>query len=234
MLLGYRWFIEIQFKYTPIRLAIIGLGRIGKIHLENLRNKIPGVEVVAAMALSEESSVFAQRFHIPLVTSDAHEIFDQPDIDAVIICSPTNTHADYVMQAAAAGKGIFCEKPLDLSVDKVRQTLNVVRKAKVPLMLGFNQRFDDNFSKAKNEVLSGNIGKVHTLHIISRDPAPPPLGYIKNSGGLFLDMMIHDFDMARFIMDTEVVEVFAKGYNLGDPQIGQAGDIDTGIVLLTF
>ena len=186
------------------------------------------------MALSDESRAYAAGFDIPIVTSDSRVIMDNPEIETVMICSPTSSHADYVKQAADARKNIFCEKPLDLSIEKVKQTLNAVRKANVPLMLAFNQRFDENFSKVREYVRAGKLGSVHSLHIISRDPAPPPVSYIRTSGGLFMDMMIHDFDMARFVTGSEVVEVFAKGYNLIDPEIGEAGDIDTGIALLTF
>ena len=186
------------------------------------------------MALSDESRAYAAGFDIPIVTSDSRVIMDNPEIETVMICSPTSSHADYVMQAADARKNIFCEKPLDLSIEKVKQTLNAVRKANVPLMLAFNQRFDENFSKVREYVRAGKLGSVHSLHIISRDPAPPPVSYIRTSGGLFMDMMIHDFDMARFVTGSEVIEVFAKGYNLIDPEIGEAGDIDTGIALLTF
>lgn len=192
------------------------------------------MEVVAAMALSDESRAYAAGFDIPIVTSDSRVIMDNPEIETVMICSPTSSHADYVMQAADARKNIFCEKPLDLSIKKVKQTLNAVRKANVPLMLAFNQRFDENFSKVREYVRAGKLGSVHSLHIISRDPAPPPVSYIRSSGGLFMDMMIHDCDMARFVTGSEVIEVFAKGYNLIDPEIGEAGDIDTGIALLTF
>ncbi len=190
--------------------------------------------MLAAMNPSEEGQSFANRFNVPLVTSDADAVINHPDIDAIIVCSPTKAHADQVIKSAKAGKAIFCEKPLDLSLEKVRQTLKVVKEANVPLMLAFNQRMDPNFSEVKKQIIDGKIGRMHTVHIISRDPEPPPVSYIKTSGGLFMDMTIHDFDMARFIVGKEVVEVFAKGYNLIDPEIGKAGDIDTGIVVLTF
>lgn len=219
---------------TTLKLGIIGLGRIGKIHLVNLCTKINGVEVIGVMNPSQDGQAFARRYNIPIVTSDASSILNHPSIDAVIICSPTNTHADYVIQAAKSGKAIFCEKPLDLSLSKVRQTLLTVKEAKVPLMLAFNQRMDPTFAEVKEKISVGKLGQIHTIHIISRDPSPPPVSYIKNSGGLFMDMTIHDFDMARHLVGTEVVEVFAKGYNLIDPEIGIAGDIDTGIVVITF
>lgn len=183
---------------------------------------------------SPAGRAFASKFHVPKVTSDPKEIFNDPSIDAVIICSPTHTHADYVTQAARSGKAVFCEKPLDLSLDKTRETLQAVNTFQIPLMLAFNQRFDPSFANVKNYVDSGKIGKIYSLHIVSRDPAPPPLKYIENSGGLFTDMTIHDFDMARHIMQCEVIQVFAKGHNLIDPEIGKAGDIDTGVLVLTF
>lgn len=216
-----------------INIGILGLGRIGKIHLENL-TKWEGVKVLAAMNPSKEGQSSAHRFNVPLVTSDEDAVINHPDINAIIVCSPTNAHADQVIKAAKAGKAIFCEKPLDLSLEKVRQTLQVVKEANVPLMLAFNQRMDPNFASVKQQINEGRVGNIHTVHITSRDPEPPPISYIKTSGGLFMDMTIHDFDMARFIIGKEVVEVFAKGYNLIDPEIGKAGDIDTGIIVLTF
>jgi myo-inositol 2-dehydrogenase / D-chiro-inositol 1-dehydrogenase len=221
-------------KLVMIKVGILGVGRIGKIHLRNLAATRQGVEVVAAMNPSEAGQAFARQYRVPLVTSDPGKVLEHPDIDAVIISSPTPTHADYVLRAAKAGKAIFCEKPLDLSLDKVRHTLQLVREAGVPLMLAFNQRFDPTFAGIREAVQAGNIGHPHLLRIVSRDPAPPPLSYIRSSGGMFLDMTIHDFDMARYLLGGKVVEVYAKGYNLLDPEIGRAGDIDTGVVVLTF
>ena len=217
-----------------IKIGILGLGRIGRIHLENLCTRIQGVEVIAAMNPSEAGRKYAERFNVPLITSNADEVINHPDIDAVLICTSTNVHADYVIKVAKAGKAIFCEKPLDLSLQKVRETLEVVKAAGVPLMLAFNQRLDPNFQEIKRSIVEGKIGRLHSIHIISRDPGPPPIPYIKASGGLFMDMTIHDLDMAAYLVDDEVVEVFAKGFNLIDPAIGEAGDIDTGYVMLTF
>lgn len=182
---------------------------------------------------SEDGRKFAERFNVPLVTSNAGEVINHPGIDAILICTSTNVHADYAIQVARAGKAIFCEKPLDLSLEKVRETLKVVKESDVPLMLAFNQRFDPNFREIRNNIVSGKIGKLHSIHIISRDPGPPPIPYIKSSGGLFMDMTIHDFDMAGYLANDEVEEVFAKGFNLVDPEIGKAGDIDTAYVMLT-
>jgi len=217
-----------------INIGILGLGRIGRIHLENLCTRIEGVRVVAAMNPSEPGRAYAKKFNVPLITANADEVIDHPDIDAILICTSTNVHADYVIRVAKAGKAIFCEKPLDLALDKVRETLDVVKASGVPLMLAFNQRLDPNFQEVKQALLQGRIGKLRSVHIISRDPGPPPIPYIKASGGLFLDMTIHDLDMARYLVADEVKEVYAKGYNLVDPEIGKAGDIDSAYLMLTF
>lgn len=217
-----------------IKIGILGLGRIGKIHLENLSYKIPHAEVIATVNPSDVGKDLARSFNVPIVSSDSDVIFENQDIEAVIICSPNDTHADYVARAAKAGKSIFCEKPMDLSLEKVKELLKITEDAGVPLMVGFNQRFDINFSKIKSLVRDGKLGDLRSIKITSRDPAPPPISYIKSSGGLFLDMTIHDFDMARYIAGSEVSDVFARGYNLVDPEIGKAGDIDTGFVMLTF
>jgi myo-inositol 2-dehydrogenase/D-chiro-inositol 1-dehydrogenase len=164
----------------------------------------------------------------------AEELIAKKEIDAVIICSPTDTHANYIELAAREGKHIFCEKPHDLNLDRVLTSLDVVDKAGVKLMLGFNRRFDPNFSKIRTLVKSGEVGDPHILKITSRDPGPPPLGYLKSSGGMFLDMVIHDFDMARYIMGKEVKEVFSSAGVLTDPVIREANDIDTAVTTLKF
>jgi myo-inositol 2-dehydrogenase/D-chiro-inositol 1-dehydrogenase len=152
----------------------------------------------------------------------------------VVICSPTDTHADYTIKAAKAGKQIFCEKPLDLSLDRVQEVLSVVQESGVKLMLGFNRRFDPEFKKIRQLVVSGVIGESQIIKITSRDPGPPPVSYIKVSGGMFLDMTIHDFDMARYISGKQVKEVFAKAAVMVDPEIEKAGDVDTAVITLTF
>ena len=217
-----------------IKCGVIGLGRIGKIHLENLVKKINGVQVLAAADVMSEGRALASKLEIKEVYEHAHEIIDHPEIEAVIICSPTDTHAEYVKQSARQGKAIFCEKPLDLSIETVLEVLEVVRETGVPMMVGFNRRFDANFSKIKELVASKAAGQPHILKITSRDPNPPPISYIKVSGGMFLDMTIHDFDMARYIMGSEVTEVYTKATVLIDPEIGLAGDVDTAIITLTF
>ena len=168
------------------------------------------------------------------VTNNYQDLINDPAIEALVICSPTDTHAQYVIEAARAGKAIFCEKPLDLSLTRVKEVLAIVEACGVPLMIGFNRRFDANFKKVQTMVAEGNIGDPHIVKITSRDPGPPPISYIKVSGGLFLDMTIHDFDMARFLVGAEVNEVFAKAGVLVDKAIGEAGDIDTAVITLYF
>lgn len=222
-------------KNQKIRFGVIGVGRIGKIHTENLVNRIGETEVVAVSdVISTEMAKVAKQFCIPHTFSDYNEIIDNPDIDAIAICSPTPTHYDIILKAAAAGKDIFCEKPIDLSIEKIIKINEAVEKHGVKMMVGFNRRFDPNFLKVSEMVKAGKVGEVHVLRITSRDPAPPPEEYIRASGGLFLDMTIHDFDMARYLMNSEVTEVYARAKVLVDPVFEKAGDWDTAIVMLTF
>lgn len=216
-------------------MGVIGTGRIGKIHIENLANRISEAEVTAiADVLENDAMKVATQFNIPHVYSDYKRVINHPEVEAVVICSPTNTHAQYIMESASAGKHIFCEKPVDITVEKIKSSIDAVEQAGVKLMVGFNRRFDSNFLKIKETVQSGKIGEPHILKITSRDPAPPPLDYVKVSGGLFLDMAIHDFDMARYLMQSEIKEVFAKGASLVDKKIGEVGDIDTAVTTLLF
>lgn len=217
-----------------MKLGIIGIGRIGKIHLQNCISHFRDVEVVAAMNPSQGGQDFARQLGVPFVTSDAHEVINYDGLEAVLVCSATDSHAEYVEAAARAGLAIFCEKPLDLSLDRVRDTLRLVNRLGSPLMLAFNQRFDPSFAEVKARVSAGEIGAVRSLHLISRDPGPPPLTYIAKSGGMLMDMTIHDFDMARYQMGEEVVEVYAKGSNVVSEAIREAGDIDFASVMLTF
>lgn len=217
-----------------IKIAVAGLGRIGKIHLKNLCRNFSEIEVIAVMDVFDESKAVANEFDIPVFVKDFDELLAKTGLDAVVICSPTDTHADYVVKAALAGKQIFCEKPLDLSLDRVKEVLEIVEKSGVKLMLGFNRRFDPEFKKIRQLVVNDAIGDVQIVKITSRDPGPPPVSYIKVSGGMFLDMTIHDFDMARYISGKQVKEVYAKGAVMVDPEIGKAGDIDTAIITLTF
>lgn len=217
-----------------IKVAVAGLGRIGKIHLKNLCRNFPELEVVAVMDILDESKSIADEFNIPVFVKDFDDLLAVEDVDAVVICSPTDTHANFVVKAAKAGKQIFCEKPLDLSLERVKEVLKIVDECGVNLMLGFNRRFDPEFKKIRQLVLNGAIGDPQIIKITSRDPGPPPVSYIKGSGGMFLDMSIHDFDMAQYISGKKVKEVFAKAAVMVDPEIGKAGDIDTAIITLTF
>lgn len=218
-----------------VRFGIIGAGRIGRVHAETLAFRLPEAEIVAIGDVSTEAAqAVAARCNIPKVAASAEDILGDPKIDAVLICSPTATHSDLIVKAAQARKHIFCEKPIAFSLEKIDTALAAVKKAGVQLQIGFNRRFDSNFARVRKAVLTGEIGTPRLLHIISRDPAPPPLAYIRSSGGIFLDMTIHDFDMARFLMGDEVEEIYTTAGVLVDPEIGRAGDLDTALIVLRF
>ena len=218
----------------PLSVAVIGLGRIGQVHLQNLLFRFPELTVKAVADPLEESLSFARKLGVEETYTSYQDLLDHPGIDAALICSPTDTHAEYVKAFAQAGKHIFCEKPLDLDIGTIQEVKSVVEASGIQFMLGFNRRYDDNFQRIQERVQAGDIGDPHLLKITSRDPGPPPISYIKVSGGIFLDMAIHDFDMARFIVGKEVVEVYARGAVRVDPAIGEAGDIDTAMTVLTF
>ncbi len=221
---------------NKINVGVIGAGRIGKIHISNIVYYMPEarVKTVADANLTPEIEAWAKGLGIANVSKNADDILRDPEITVVLICSSTDTHADYIVKAARAGKNIFCEKPVDLTVEKVKAALAEVKKAGIRLQIGFNRRFDHNFAHIRELATAGSLGQVQLVKITSRDPAPPPLAYVKVSGGIFLDMTIHDFDMARFQAGSEVEEVFAAGAVLVDPEIGKAGDVDTAIITLKF
>ena len=214
-----------------MRIGLLGAGRIGQIHARSAALHksatlvaVTDVDVKAAAAIAAETGATVAK-SIPDILSDK-------SIDAVLICTPTDTHADLTEAAAKAGKAIFCEKPVDLSAERVRACLKVVADTKAKLMIGFNRRFDPSFASLQKRLAAGEVGKPEIVTILSRDPGPPPVSYITRSGGLFRDMMIHDLDMARFLLGEEPVEVSAMAACLVDPAIGQAGDIDTAVVTL--
>jgi myo-inositol 2-dehydrogenase/D-chiro-inositol 1-dehydrogenase len=218
-----------------LHFGIIGAGRIGKVHAETLAFRLPEAEIVSVADVNGEAAqALAARCGIPKVVATAEEVIGDAKVEAVLICTPTGTHADLIVQAAKAGKQIFCEKPIAFSLDKIDVALKAVEKAGVKLQIGFNRRFDSNFARVRKAVVSGEIGVPRLLHLISRDPAPPPISYIRSSGGIFLDMTIHDFDMARFLIGDEVEEIYTSAGVMVDPAIGEAGDLDTAIVLLRF
>ncbi len=218
-----------------LRFAVFGVGRIGKIHAENLARRIPQAQLVAVTdVLPEALATEAARLNVPNAFEDYRRALELPEVDAVAICTPTDTHYRIILEAASAGKHIFCEKPLELELQKIREINDHVRKCGVQLMVAFNRRFDPNFSKVRELVSSGKVGVPHVLRITSRDPAPPPETYIRSSGGLFLDMTIHDFDMARYLVGDEVTEVYARAAVLVDPVFERAGDWDTAVITLSF
>lgn len=219
----------------PIKIGIIGAGRIGKLHAEHLAFHIRDAEPVAISDILEPAAVeTAKNCNIPVATKDYHAILDDPAVQAVLICSSTDTHARLIEEAAGAGKHIFCEKPIALALPAIRQALEAVDKAGVKLQIGFNRRFDANFAKVRELVSAGQVGEPHILRITSRDPEPPPVAYWPHSGGIFMDMTIHDFDMARFLLSSEVEQVYATGDVLIEPGIAAADDIDTAVITLKF
>ena len=218
-----------------LHFGIIGAGRIGRVHAETLAFRLPEATIVAITDVNREAAeTLAAHCSIPKIAESSAEIIADPNIDAVLICSPTGTHADLIVEAAKAGKHIFCEKPIAFSLDKIDNALAAVKAAGVQLQIGFNRRFDSNFARVRKAVASGEIGKPTLMHIVSRDPAPPPLSYILSSGGIFLDMTIHDFDMARFLIGDEVEEIYTAAGVMVDPDIGKVGDLDTALILMRF
>ena len=210
-----------------LSIAVIGAGRIGRIHARNVAAH-PGARLAGISDPHAPSAeALAAACGVGVLSLD--EAFTA---DAVLIGSPTPTHADYIERAARAGKAVFCEKPIDLSAERVRACLATVKQAGTPLMVGFNRRFDPSFGALKARLAAGEIGALELLVITSRDPSPPPVSYIESSGGLFRDMMIHDLDIARFLLGEEPVELYAAASVMVDPAIGAAGDVDTAMVTL--
>lgn len=212
-----------------INAGILGVGRIGRLHAENLL-RIKGVRLKSVADPYLDPEEWTSR---GLESSrDPALVIQDDEIEAVLICSPTPTHAHLIEEAARAGKHIFCEKPIDLDPERVQTTLDIVARADVKLQIGFNRRFDPTFARLRQAVQGGEIGDLHLVKIVARDPEPPPIEYVESSGGMFLDMTIHDFDMVRFLSGSEVEEVQAFGAVLIDPAIGQAGDVDTAVIVL--
>ncbi|KAF4036805.1 Oxidoreductase family C-terminal alpha/beta domain [Phytophthora infestans] len=220
----------------PLRVGIVGAGRIGQVHAQGVQRTSAVVHCIQLPARETEpdrAKRIAKKYGIPNWTNDASEVLSHPEIDAVLICSPTNRHAEQIIEAAKNKKHIFCEKPVDLELEVVNKAIRAVETAGVKLMIGFQRRFDTNFLRIKEAIDRDEIGKVNMIRITSRDPSPPPVSYIKSSGGLFRDMTIHDFDMARFLVGDEVDEVYTMAKSV-NPGIAAAGDIDTAVVLLKF
>ena len=222
-------------KPSKIGVGVIGTGRIGKLHIEHLAQNIPEAELIAICSLDPaDIESLAKQYDIPNTTDDYTVLLADPQIEAVLVASATDTHVEISQATAKAGKHVFCEKPISLDIGQIDETLAIVERAGVKFQVGFNRRFDANFERVREAIASGEIGEPHIMRITSRDPSPPPIEYVKVSGGIFLDMTIHDFDMARYLMGDEVVEVYAMGGVRVDPKIGEAGDIDTTVITLRF
>ncbi|MCE7981566.1 MAG: inositol 2-dehydrogenase [Caldilinea sp. CFX5] len=218
-----------------LQIGLIGAGRIAQAHAATVAYRISNAQLaIVTDPIASAATNIAAKFRIPTIAPNYQAILADPQIDAVFICTPTDTHAEIMKAAARAGKQIFCEKPIALTLAATDDALAVVEQCGVKLQLGFNRRFDANYARVRKAIAGGEIGNPQILHIISRDPAPPPISYVKSSGGIFLDMTIHDWDMARFLSGSEITEVYVQGGVTVDPAIGEAGDIDTHVTLMRF
>lgn len=220
---------------NTLHIGLLGAGRIGTVHAQTIVQRVPGAQLVAVADVNlAAAQSLAARFGVERAGDQPNAISDDPSIDAVLICTSTDTHTSLIEAASRAGKHIFCEKPVSMSLEATDRALEAVRTAGVKLQIGFNRRFDANYARVRRAIVEGEIGDLHMLHIISRDPAPPPIAYVKVSGGIFADMMIHDFDMARFLTGSEPTEIYVQAAVRVDPAIGEAGDVDTAVVLMRF
>ncbi len=218
-----------------LNIGIIGAGRIGKVHMASITYNVPTARVLGITDVFKDGlQELADKYGIPKIYNDYKEMLADDEIDAVLVCSSTDTHADISIEAAEAGKHVFCEKPVDLTPEKVKAVIAAVEKAGVKLQVGFNRRFDHNFAHVRSLINDGKVGNLELIKITSRDPEPPSAEYAAVSGGMFLDMTIHDFDMARFLAGSDVTEVYVNATCLVDPAIGEAGDVDTAIINLKF
>jgi myo-inositol 2-dehydrogenase/D-chiro-inositol 1-dehydrogenase len=218
-----------------VRVAVLGAGRIGRRHARTLANQAPNAElVVIADAIEDAASATASALGVSRWTTDTDSVIGDPGIDAVVIASSTDTHAPLIIAASAAGKDIFCEKPIALDLEMTDKAIDAAEAAGVRLQVGFNRRFDRGYRKAKAEISAGKVGNVESIRDTMRDPAPPPRAYVASSGGLFRDMTIHNFDCVRWLAGCEAVEVSAMAACLVDPMFAELGDVDTGIVTIRF
>lgn len=215
-----------------LKVGLLGAGRIGQVHAVNIAGNLRSTLVAVADVYPQAAETLAVKYGAEARSVD--DVLNDPDIDAVLIASSTDTHSDLIEAATASGKAVLCEKPVDLSLERAKACLEAAAQTGKPVMIGFNRRFDPNFGALKAASAAGEIGKAELLSITSFDPAPPPVSYIKVSGGLFRDMMIHDFDMANFVMGERPVTIRAVGSSIVDPEIGEAGDFDTAVVTMTY
>lgn len=217
-----------------IQVGIIGAGRIGRVHVESICTQVPNanVKLLADPFMTEDTAAWAKSMGVTATTKDYKEILADPEIDAVLICSSTDTHSPISVEAIKAGKHVFCEKPIDHDIAKIQEVIDALEGSNVKYQVGFNRRFDHNFEAVRSAVAAGKVGDVHVIKVTSRDPEPPCADYVKVSGGMFLDMTIHDFDMVRFLAGCNAEEVYAQAAVLVDPAIGEAGDVDTAVITL--
>ncbi|MDO4296569.1 MAG: inositol 2-dehydrogenase [bacterium] len=217
-----------------VTVGIIGAGRIGKVHTQSICNYVKNAKIktIADPFMNEETAAWAKSMGAEQTTNDYKEILADPEIDAVLICSSTNTHSPISVEAIQAGKHVFCEKPIDHDIEKIKQVIDALKESKVKYQVGFNRRFDHNFEAVKKAVVAGKIGEPHIIKVTSRDPEPPSAEYAAVSGGMFLDMTIHDFDMVRYLAGCDAEEIYVQSAVLVDPAIGEAGDVDTAVITL--
>jgi myo-inositol 2-dehydrogenase/D-chiro-inositol 1-dehydrogenase len=223
---------RVEAAAATLGVGVVGVGRIGRMHAELLARQVPGAEVAGVYDAHEPSARDVAGALGVAAAGGLEELLADADVDAVAICTSTDTHAGLIVAAAEAGKAIFCEKPVSLDLAEVDRALAAVEAAGVPFQIGFNRRFDAAHAAVAAAVSDGEVGEPQLVRISSRDPAPPPLDYVRVSGGIFLDMTIHDFDMARFVTGSEVEEVYARGAVRVDPGFAEAGDVDTAVVTL--
>ncbi len=217
-----------------ITVGIIGAGRIGRVHVESICTQVPDakIKMLADPFMNADTEKWAKDMGVAATTKDYKDIINDPEIDAVLICSSTDTHSPISVEAIKAGKHVFCEKPIDHDVAKIQEVIDALKENKVKYQVGFNRRFDHNFEAVRDAVAAGKIGDTHIIKVTSRDPEPPSAEYVKVSGGMFLDMTIHDFDMVRFLAGCDAEEVYVQAAVLVDPAIGEAGDVDTAVITL--
>ena len=217
-----------------VTVGIIGAGRIGKVHTESISNYVRNahIKTVADPFMNETTEKWLKSMGVENTCTDYHDILNDPEIQAVLICSSTNTHSPISLEAIAAGKHVFCEKPIDHDLSKIKQVVEALKGSNIKYQVGFNRRHDHNFAAVKQAINDGKVGDVHIIKITSRDPEPPSAEYAAVSGGMFLDMTIHDFDMVRFLAGCDAEEIYVQSAVLVDPAIGEAGDVDTAVITL--
>lgn len=217
-----------------VTVGIIGAGRIGRVHTKSICNFVQNarIKTIADPFMNDETASWIRGMGVPGVTKDYHDILEDPEIQAVLICSSTDTHSEISLEAIEAGKHVFCEKPIDHDLDRIQEVVQALSGSSVKYQVGFNRRFDHNFAAVRRAVEDGRIGDPHIIRVTSRDPEPPSAEYAAVSGGMFLDMTIHDFDMVRFLAGCDAEEIYVESAVLVDPAIGEAGDVDTAVITL--